>query len=166
MTDLSREDLNKLTIVKLNDLAKEHNINKCSNKKKDVLVDYLYEKLRFKKFKESLNDNGKEFGNIFKEEIHTYFESIKNDELAEERPKKNHDPWYSLRKKYQTLAVKIYHFSPSHRKEYIYTPSGIFIKEYNGNSITGSTPSLWEQEYYGKLFKKLIQYYEKIKNKK
>ena len=103
MTDLSREDLSKLTIVKLKDLAKEHNINKCSNKKKDVLVDYLYQELQSKKeriqntddeydkFKECVNDYEKESGRNFiedllqikkiNEETHTYIESIKKDKM-------------------------------------------------------------------------------------
>jgi len=49
MTDYSKEDLSQLTVVKLKSLAKEHDISKCSNKKKDDLVDYLFEQLKKKK---------------------------------------------------------------------------------------------------------------------
>lgn len=45
MEVISQEELSKLTIVKLKDLAKKYEIKGTSNKKKDVLVNYIFQQI-------------------------------------------------------------------------------------------------------------------------
>lgn len=45
MSKVNQEELKKLTIVQLKELGKKHNIKGTSNKKKDILVNYLYEEI-------------------------------------------------------------------------------------------------------------------------
>lgn len=56
MDILSKEDLNKLTIVKIKDYAKKHEIKGISNKNKQELITYIFDNINAKHERESIND--------------------------------------------------------------------------------------------------------------
>jgi hypothetical protein len=85
METISQEELSKLTIVKLKNLAKEYEIKGTSNKNKDVLVNYIFHQINEKnKRKIDNNINSDVFEkinseNIQKDEINEIVDNFENN---------------------------------------------------------------------------------------
>tara|TARA_Y200000002_G_C22635785_1_gene644593 strand:- start:279 stop:1355 length:1077 start_codon:yes stop_codon:yes gene_type:complete len=56
MNKVTKEDLKKLTIIQLKELGKKHNIKGTSNKKKNILINYLYQEINKRIDNDKLND--------------------------------------------------------------------------------------------------------------
>lgn len=156
MTDFSKEELSKLTIIKLKSLAKEHNINKCSNKKKDVLVDYLFVELQRKK--ERIENDDHKFHKL-KKSVVEYQDETGVDFIEElfhiKKMNENiHGLIESTKKSAQEISKKMSNLKMDEFKDF---HPDVYTHEFNDiDMLTFSTKKSTEQyNFFTKIIKEL-----------